>query len=125
MPTHKTMLELILYGIPNCNQVKHARNWLDQHQINYHFHDYKKLGAPKERLHAWVQQAGLEKILNRKGTTWRTLSTTEQTQCATTSGALPLLQEKTSLIKRPILENAQHELLCVGFNATEYEQKLK
>ena len=116
MPTSK----LTLYGIPNCNQVKQARDWLAQQQIEYTFHDYKKLGVPQERLHAWIKTAGLEKILNRKGTTWRTLSAAEQTQCETASGAIPLLQEKTSLIKRPIIENTPHTILCIGFDASEY-----
>lgn len=115
---------LTLYGIPNCNQVKNARDWLQQQQIDHVFHDYKKLGVPKERLQAWISHAGLDKILNRKGTTWRTLSAAEQNQCQTVENALPLLLEKPSLIKRPIIENTQHQLLCIGFDRMEYQQKL-
>ncbi|HEX7636177.1 MAG TPA: arsenate reductase, partial [Noviherbaspirillum sp.] len=33
-----------LYGIPNCDTVKKARNWLEQHGIAYTFHDFKKAG---------------------------------------------------------------------------------
>ena len=33
-----------LYGIPNCNTVKKARDWLDANNITYEFHDFKKQG---------------------------------------------------------------------------------
>ena len=31
----------IIYGIKNCNTMKKAFTWLDEHQINYQFHNYK------------------------------------------------------------------------------------
>jgi arsenate reductase (glutaredoxin) len=39
-----------LYGIPNCNTVKKARAWLDEHGVAYDFHDYKKQGIDKAIL---------------------------------------------------------------------------
>ena len=36
-----------LYGIPNCNTVKKARDWLAQHDIAVEFHDFKKLGLDR------------------------------------------------------------------------------
>ena len=38
----ETMIKL--YGIPNCDTIKKARKWLKDHNIDYKFHDYKKLG---------------------------------------------------------------------------------
>jgi len=119
------MSKLTLYGIPNCNQVKSARDWLEQHGFDYAFHDYKKQGVPLERLNDWIQQSGLEKVVNRKGTTWRTLDDAQRQQCETLQGAMNVLQNNASLIKRPILENTAHQLLCVGFDAHEYSQQLK
>ena len=55
-----------LYGIPNCDTVKKARAWLAQHGIAHEFHDFKKLGVPPERLRAWVDAAGWERLLNRQ-----------------------------------------------------------
>jgi len=119
------MSTLTLYGIPNCNQVKSARDWIEQHGIDYVFHDYKKQGVPLERLSEWVQQSGLEKIVNRKGTTWRMLDDAQRQQCDTLQGAIKIMQNNASLIKRPILENTARQLLCVGFDPNEYTQQFK
>ena len=35
---------MVLFGIPNCNTVKKASDWLKGNKINYEFHDYKKQG---------------------------------------------------------------------------------
>ena len=32
-------MTLTLYGIPNCDTVKKARNYLDARNLGYHFHD--------------------------------------------------------------------------------------
>ena len=62
-----------LYGIPNCDTVKKARVWLEQHGIDHVFHDYKKAGADAGRLGQCVDEHGWETVLNRAGTTFRKL----------------------------------------------------
>ena len=64
---------LRLYGIKACNTMQKARNWLDDHGIEYDFHDYKTAGADKRLLTQWCQEHGWETILNRSGTTFRKL----------------------------------------------------
>ena len=39
-----------LYGIRNCDTVKKARKWLDEHGVDYEFHDFKKDGLSSEKL---------------------------------------------------------------------------
>ena len=73
----------ILYGIPNCDTVKRARQWLDAHGVAYDFHDFKKAGVPVDRLAAWTDAAGWERVLNRKGTTWRKLEAAQQASVST------------------------------------------
>ena len=68
----------ILYGIPNCDTVKRARAWLNEHGVAHGFHDFKKQGLPEDHLQAWLRSAGWEKLLNRKGTSWRTLDAAAQ-----------------------------------------------
>jgi len=48
------------YGIKNCDTMKKAFAWLDEHGVAYTFHDYKKSGIDSARLHAWSQAVGLE-----------------------------------------------------------------
>jgi Spx/MgsR family transcriptional regulator len=66
-------MTVIFYGIPNCDTVKKARDWLGASGIAYVFHDYKKQGADPVRIAQWVEQAGWERVLNRAGTTFRKL----------------------------------------------------
>ncbi|BBP00187.1 ArsC family reductase [Sulfuriferula nivalis] len=122
MPTSQNQI-IQLYGIPNCTTVKKARVWLEQHQIAYQFHDFKKTGASIEQLSAWAQQAGWEKLLNRQGTTWRQLDEETKASVIDAASAIDLMHSKTSSIKRPVLMSGT--TLLVGFNETEYSQLAK
>lgn len=112
-----------IYGIPNCSTVKKARTWLEQHNLPYQFHDFKKTGVSIEQLSAWAQQTGWEKLLNRQGMTWRQLSDDIKASITTPAAGYALMAEKTSVIKRPILIH-QGQIL-VGFNEAEYTATLK
>ena len=48
-------MSVTIYGIPNCDSVKKAREWFDVHGISYTFHDYKKQGVPEALLRQWVK----------------------------------------------------------------------
>lgn len=98
------MNKAIVYGIPNCDSVKKARAWLDQHQQACEFHDFKKEGVPEERLRQWVQACGWEVVLNRKGTTWRKLDAATQAAVTDAASACRLMLEQASTIKRPVIE---------------------
>ncbi len=39
-------MDLIVYGIPNCDTVKKARTWLNDHGLQATFHDFKKTRGP-------------------------------------------------------------------------------
>ena len=108
---------ITLYGIPNCDTVKKARAWLTQHGLDYEFHDFKKHGVPAERLPAWVQAVGLDKLLNRQGTTWRKLDSFAQDSAANEAGAQALMLATPSVIKRPVVDwGMPTKLITVGFN---------
>lgn len=110
-----------LYGIPNCNTVKKARDWLDQHAIAYEFHDFKKMGLDAATAQSWLQQQPWEKLVNRSGMTWRNLSESEKNAVVDAASAQALMQEKTSVIKRPIVVN-NDTIIALGFNETDYAQ---
>ncbi len=112
-----------LYGIPNCNTVKKARTWLDEHGVSYTFHDFKKQGIDAATLTSWLSQTPWEKLVNRAGMTWRGLS--EETKSAVTdnASAMKLMIEKTSVIKRPVLIK-EDKIICLGFDETTYGKLL-
>ena len=121
-------MTITIYGIKSCSTMKKAFTKLDELGVSYDFHDYKKQGIDKESVQRWVNELGIDKVLNKRGTTWRKL-TDEQKQAtdANIDTAIDLLIENTSMIKRPIVEgqladknNGQPILLC-GFDEAEFE----
>ena len=106
---------IILYGIPNCDTVKKARAWLTGQGLAYSFHDFKKAGVPPERLAAWEDALGWQKLLNRQGTTWRKLDAAVQSGVTDAASAQALMQAQPSVIKRPVVEWG-HDT-TVGFDA--------
>jgi len=107
-----------LYGIRNCDTMKKAWTWLDDHGVAYGFHDYKKQGIDRAKLEGWVRELGWETVLNRAGATFRKLPEADR-QGLDAAKAVDLMLAQPSMIKRPILE-ADGKLL-VGFKPAEYE----
>ncbi|UTH74637.1 arsenate reductase [Chromobacterium sp. IIBBL 290-4] len=112
---------ITLYGIPNCSTVKKARQWLADNGIDYHFHDFKKQGIDAERLAAWTEQVPLAKLVNRQGTTWRALPDESKAAADAPSGAIALMQEKPSVIKRPVLD--LDGKVGVGFSEADWAER--
>lgn len=108
-----------LYGIPNCNTVKKARTWLDEHGVAYEFHDFKKSGISEETLKQWLSQVEWEKLVNRAGMTWRGLSEAEKAAVSDNASAIKLMQDKTSVIKRPVLVK-DGQVISLGFTEAAY-----
>ncbi|MBS4096079.1 MAG: ArsC family reductase [Sulfuricella sp.] len=108
-----------LYGIANCSTVKKARAWLVDKNIPMEFHDFKKLGVNELLLKTWIYQVGWERLINRKGTTWRQLPDTVKASISDESAAIHLMQEKPSIIKRPIAER-DGKIVHLGFDESSY-----
>jgi arsenate reductase len=107
-----------IYGIKNCDTMKKARAWLEQHGVDYVFHDYKTEGIQRERLEQWYKKVGWETLLNRAGTTFRKLPESEKARVDARK-AMQLMLEPPSMIKRPVLELGGGKLL-VGFTPENY-----
>jgi len=112
-----------IYGIKNCNSMKKAFDWCEEHGVAFEFHDYKKAGVPRDRLVPWCQAIGWKTLVNTKGTTWRKL-TPEQQDIQTQSQAVALMVEFPSLIKRPVVETDSGQLL-VGFDPAMFGSFVK
>ena len=110
-------MPMTLYGIPNCDTVKKARVWLDQHDVAYAFHDYKKVGIDRPRLEAWVAEHGWEVVLNRAGTTFRALPDADKANLEA-GRAVTLMLAQPSMIKRPVLDLGDRTV--VGFKPERY-----
>ena len=109
----------IVYGIKDCDTMKKAFAWLDDHGVRYDFHDYRKAGIDAAKLKAWSKQVGWETLLNTRGTTWRKLSPSQQANLDEAK-ALKLMSENPSLTKRPVLDHGG--ALVVGFVPERYSK---
>ncbi len=114
----------IVYAIPNCNTVKKALDWLKANKVAYEFHDYKKLGVTATQLTNWSKQIGWEALINKKGATWRQLPKEIQESITTQKAAIALMIEKTSIIRRPLIEE-NGKIVVLGFDDAEYKKALK
>ena len=107
-----------LYGIKNCDTIKKARNWLNEHGIDYRFHDYRADGIDAKTIEQWLLHVDWEILLNRRGTTWRKLE--PEVQAATNrDNVVALLLEYPAMIKRPVLDI--DNVISVGFKSEYYE----
>ena len=110
-----------LYGIPNCNTVKKARQWLADHRVDVSFHDFRKDGVSEALLRNWLKQAPWDKLVNRAGMTWRSLPDDAKAAVRDDATAIALMLDKPSVIKRPVLEKGG-KILYLGFDEAAYQK---
>ncbi|BBV64928.1 ArsC family reductase [Kluyvera ascorbata] len=110
-----------LYGIKNCDTIKKARRWLDEHQVEYRFHDYRVDGLTPELLASFINELGWEALLNTRGTTWRKLDEQVRAGINNADAAAALMLEMPAIIKRPLL-CAPAQPMLLGFSDTSYSQ---
>jgi arsenate reductase len=109
----------VLYGIANCDTVKKARKWLEQNNIEYVFHDFRKDGLAKKHLEYWFNAVDWTQLLNKRSTTWRALADGKKNNLTQESAGKLMLASPT-LIKRPVL--VSNKQVLIGFNPSEYKR---
>lgn len=110
---------ITLFGIKNCDTIKKTKKWLESHELDYQFHDYRAQGLDVQWLHGILSEHGFETVLNKRGTTYRQLSD-EQKADMSNAKALTLLTEYPAMIKRPILQ--RDNTVVIGFNANQLQE---
>ena len=93
-------------------------NFLSQKGIEFRFHDYKKLGITEAKINEWFRKESWERLINKQGQTWKKLDEATKNSIKTQKDASALMQQYTSLIKRPILEI--NDSLLIGFDEEAY-----
>lgn len=108
-----------VYGIKNCDTMKKAFKWLENNNVPYDFHDYKKDGVDTAILKKAIAHFGWDTVINKRGTTWRQLPDHMKNSMDATI-ALEAAVANPSLIKRPLLVKGDEKLL--GFNEGDYQE---
>ena len=114
-------MAITLYGIKNCDTVKKARKWLEQHHIEHQFHDFRADGLEATKLSGWLKELGSETLINKRSTTWKQLSDAEKEKILA-GDALDIALAQPTLIKRPVLETPTG--VIVGYSEKSYTEKL-
>ncbi|HHC0925588.1 TPA: ArsC family reductase [Klebsiella pneumoniae] len=112
---------LTMYGIKNCDTIKKARRWLEAHQIEYRFHDYRADGLERAQLDTFIAELGWQALLNTRGTTWRKLDESLRNSIDNADAAAALMLEMPAIIKRPLL-CAPGSPMLLGFSEASYQQ---
>ena len=89
-----------IYGIPNCDTMKKAFDFMKANGVAYDFHDYKTQGIDVARLKSWAKSIGWEKVLNKGSTTFKDLPV-EAKADLDEAKAIKLMAAQPSMIKRP------------------------
>ena len=108
-----------VFGIKNCDTVKKARSWLEQHKYDVQFHDFRTDGIDEDLITQWLEELGHDKLVNKRSTTWKQL-THDEKELAMGPEAAALIQAHPTLIKRPVLSH--NNKIYLGFKADSYSQ---
>jgi Spx/MgsR family transcriptional regulator len=103
-----------VYGLKNCDTCRKALKWLEAEGVAHAFYDLRKDGATRDQIAHWVKKVGTEQLINRRGTTWRSLSEADKNSVDEVR-AIDLIVEHPALIKRPLIEYADGGV-SVGFS---------
>ncbi|MDH4992566.1 ArsC family reductase [Aquamicrobium lusatiense] len=115
-------MTITMYGIPNCDTIKKARNWLEGQGIAYTFHDFRADGLDEGTLEGWIGKVGWPVLLNKASTTFRGLSDADK-QDLSEDKVKALLLDHPTMIKRPVLDMGKKVL--VGFKPDIYAAEVK
>ena len=102
-----------VYGIKNCDTVKKAIVYLNDCGINYQFIDFRQNPISQQLLKKMVESVGWELLINKRSTTYRSLSEEEKSNIN-----YDLVLKLPTLIKRRVL--IQGEKTMVGFSEQQY-----
>lgn len=110
-----------VYGIKNCDTMKKTFSWLDAHNVEYQFIDYKIKGVVAEQIDVWLSRVAWETLINTRGMMWRKIPDDKKANL-NKEIAYRLIIEYPSSIKRPIITYKNQVL--VGFHPDLFEKEL-
>lgn len=102
--------------------MKKTFDFLNEEGIEYEFIDYKKTAPDTALLKKFISKVDLESIINKRGTTFKKLSDPEKAALENADSAMAILTEKSSMIKRPIIEFPDGEFV-LGFEPNQIKNK--
>ena len=108
---------LTVYGIKSCDTCRRAQKFLNEHNIEFRFHDLREDGLDIQMLERWSERLGWQKLLNKQSLTWRKIPEVDRNDM-TRDKALAAMIDGPTLVKRPVLE--ANRFIAVGFSEKRF-----
>jgi len=107
-----------VYGIKNCDSVKKALKFFQEHNLEYTLFDFKTEKLSCKKIAEWLEKTDMKTLFNARSTTFRNLKLKELN--LDEAGQEEWLCKENLLIKRPVVE--YNGKLIVGFNEENYQR---
>lgn len=109
---------LTFVGLKSCDTCRKAKKWLEAEGIAYQAVDVRADGLARADVEKWLEAVGWEVLVNKRGTTWRTLDDAiKQTMDA--AKAVDVILDNPAVMKRPVF--VKGDQIIVGFKAEQQE----
>ena len=117
-------MAVLFVEYPKCSTCKKAKNWLDDHGIEYEDRHIVENNPQAEELAEWHQRSGLpiRRFFNTSGILYRERGIKAQLDAGMTDEeCYALLAENGMLVKRPII--VADDFVLVGFKEDQWQDK--
>lgn len=116
---------MLFVNYPKCTTCKKAKAFLDSLCIDYQDRNIKEQNPTAKELDCWITSSGLDikRFFNTSGLLYRSLELKDKLDSMSREEKISLLASDGMLVRRPILIDG--DMVLVGFNEKEWEQKLK
>lgn len=115
---------MLFLQYPKCSTCKKAKNWLDEHNIEYESRHIVEDNPTAEEIELWYNKSGLplKRFFNTSGKIYRENKLKDKLPEMSEQEQFDILATNGMLVKRPIVVG--EDFVLVGFKLKEWEEKL-
>ena len=118
------MTKYLFLEYPKCSTCQKARQWLEQHNIDFTGRHIVENNPTAEELKLWNRLSGLpfKRFVNTSGLLYKSMNLKEKLPTLNEDEQFALLATNGMLVKRPLLVGK--DFCLVGFREAEWEAAL-
>ena len=115
---------MLFVQYPKCSTCRKAKNWLDEHNIEYESRHIVEDNPTADEIQAWYEKSGLplKRFFNTSGKIYRENQLKDKIPEMSEQEQFDILATNGMLVKRPIVVG--DDFVLVGFKVKEWEEKL-
>ncbi|MBQ2636797.1 MAG: arsenate reductase family protein [Methanobrevibacter sp.] len=115
---------MLFVHYPKCSTCRKAKNWLDEHNIEYESRHIVEDNPTAEEIELWYNKSGLplKRFFNTSGKIYRENKLKDKLPEMSEQEQFDILATNGMLVKRPIVVG--DDFVLVGFKLKEWEEKL-